>query len=133
MIEHCYRVLSGGKTKPQATIDWAFWNIHEYIVLPVDTATEKRTDILVDTGGKVYAYTVIPLTQAEIEANTEAKLNSDLQQAMISSALLMTEVFTVLNTQGVVSASRVIDASLLSDEAKASFVVLSTLASQKAP
>jgi hypothetical protein len=119
-----YRQQSGGRAEPQDTIIWSDWDIEEYIILPVDSVTEKRTNDLVDIGEGVYAFTVVPLSAQEIADREKGQLDSDLQQATISSARLLIEVFTHLKDTGV------IDISLLSDDAKAEFAKLQALVNQ---
>jgi hypothetical protein len=122
-----YRVISEGKAEPIETIVWSDWGIEEYIVLPVDSSVEKRTDIIVDTGGKVYAFTVISLTAQEIAAKEKSRIDSDLQQATISSAILITEVFALLYADGV------LNVPALSDKAKEEFATLTDLVNQYTP
>jgi hypothetical protein len=122
--EWSYRQQSGGLAADRATVVWADWDIYDYIVLPVDSATEKPTRNLVDTGGGVYAYTVIQRSPQEIEDRTKAQLDTDLQQATISSAILITEVFNLLYDDSV------LNVQALSDKAKAEFATLQALVDQ---
>jgi hypothetical protein len=125
--EWSYRVQSGGKAEPIDTINWIVpWNIHLYEVIDFDSATHKRTNVLIESGG-VYSYRIDALTQQELDDRAVVKLEADLQQATISSAILITEVFTVLNQEGV------IDASQLSDKAKVEFATLVALVAQYNP
>jgi hypothetical protein len=56
-----------------------------------------------------------------------AKLEKDLQQTTISSAILITEVFSLLNADGV------LNVQALSDKAKEEFATLTALVNQYTP
>ena len=121
-----YRQQSGGRAEPPGSIDWSAWNIHPYEVTPFDSATHKRTDILVSTEG-VYAFAVVPLSPQEIADREKSQLEADLQQATISSAILITEVFALLNADGVLNVPS------LSSKAKEEFATLTALVGQYTP
>jgi hypothetical protein len=121
-----YRKQSGGKAEPRATIVWTDWDIHPYEVISFDSATHKRTNVLEENDG-VYSYGVVELTVEELGVRERDQLDSDLQQATISSAILITEVFTLLYNDGVLNVPE------LSDKAKEEFAALTALVGQYTP
>ena len=120
--QYCYRVLSGGKAEPIADVVWSDFDIFPY-ENPVIGTDQKRTDTLVETAG-VYTYEVVAKTQAELDAEAANQLQSDLQQATVASAILITEVFNQLKDSGY------INVPTLSQEAKDQFASLSALVAQ---
>lgn len=71
-----YRVISGGKAEAVANVVWTDYDIHTFEVVQFDSATNKRTDTLVENGG-VYSFEIVALTAQEISDNAEAALQSE--------------------------------------------------------
>jgi hypothetical protein len=99
---------------------------------PVPSETQKLgADTLTDN---VWAKVLVDLTPQEIADKAQAvidrakaQLASDLQQATISSAILICEVFTLLYADGV------LNVPALSDKAKDEFATLQALVDQYTP
>ena len=81
----------------------ATYNIFPYQVATYDAATEKLGDIQVVNG--VASEAVIPLTQAEIDAQTLASKQRQFKQAFALLARISVSVFEKLKADGVISAT----------------------------
>jgi hypothetical protein len=119
-----------GRAEAYGTLDWVELGMPDFTQPTVgeDQKIVKEPIDHVD-GGKTWqvvdltAQELIDREQAAADA-AKAQLASDLQQATISSAILITEVFSILNADGILNVQG------LSDKAKEEFATLTALVDQ---